>query len=86
MALLLISVASIASYFLLSEIIMNALAVAEGINQGAINPDISAMVQLLTQFSEMKKMETINLSTAALLIAWITGIVDCFRISRNEKS
>jgi hypothetical protein len=85
-AVVLISVALMASYFLISEMMINALTVVEEINQGIIKPNISAIAQALAGSLEGEKVETINISAKTLMGAWLIGIADCFRISRNEKN
>jgi hypothetical protein len=81
--LLLASIALVASYFLISGMIVKALELADKIKSGEIPPDLSAITELLSQQSTGTDLQSLNTAIIFLLVTWLVGIVDSYRIGRQ---
>ena len=77
---LLMGIAAVASYFLIYGVINQALGIAEKIKQGEIYPDISAVIELVSYQAASTEFSTLNTATMVLLVAWLMGIVDIYRV------
>jgi len=76
----LIIIASIASYFLISGVISQALEIADKIKSGEIYPDLSAILELVSHSSTSSEFQSTNMAMVVLLVVWLVGIADSYRI------
>lgn len=81
--LLLGSIALVASYFLISGMITKALELADKIKGGEIPPNIAVIIELLSQQTAGDELRTLNTALIILLVVWLVGIVDSYRIGRQ---
>ncbi|MDX2463706.1 MAG: hypothetical protein QNK31_04280 [Porticoccus sp.] len=79
----LMGIAAVASYFLIYGVIHQALDIAEKIKHGDIYPDISAILELVSHQSAGVEFQWINTAMMVLLITWLIGIVDTYRVCRQ---
>ena len=82
---LLISVALIAGYYLVSNAAEQAIAITEKIQSGGGQLDISAISRLAEQNASAAEDSFSGLASSAILICWIFGIVDSIRIGSKEE-
>lgn len=81
----LLAVSSFAAiYYLVLTIIETALEIVGKIRNGDIQPDISAISQLLLERPGGSESELLNIATALLIVCWIMGIIDSYRIGRKH--
>lgn len=80
---LLMGIASVATYFVVSGVISTALDLANKISSGEVSPDIFTLTALLTQQSVAGQFQFINFATHILLAVWLVGIIDTFRIIKQ---
>ncbi|MBT6338674.1 MAG: hypothetical protein HOJ48_05195 [Desulfobacula sp.] len=81
----LLAISSFAAiYYLLLTIIETALQIVEKIRNGDIQPDISAISQLLLERSAGSESQLLNIATALLIVCWIISIIDSYRIGRKQ--
>jgi hypothetical protein len=79
----LIIIASVASYFLIYGAIYQALEIADKIKSGEIYPDLSVILTLVSNQSASSEFQSLNTAMVALLIVWLVGIVDTYRLGRQ---
>ena len=81
----LIIIASIASYFLIYGVINQALEIADKIKSGEVYPDLSVILELVSRSSASAEFESVNTAMIVLLVVWLIGILDSYRIGRYQK-
>lgn len=77
------SVALVATYFLVSGMINKALELADKIKRGEIPPDIAVITELVSNQSSGAELQSLNTAMIILLVAWLVGIADSYRIGRQ---
>ncbi len=81
----LLAVSSFAAiYYLVLTIIETALQIVGKIQNGDIQPDISAISQLLLERSGGNESQLLNNATALLVVCWIISVIDSYRIGRKQ--
>lgn len=83
---LLISIALVATYFLISGMITVALDVADNIRRGIISPDIFAISDVLLQQLAEEKINNTGIAANILIVVWLVGIVDSFSSLKSQKN
>tara|TARA_R110002074_G_scaffold113172_3_gene242206 strand:- start:20 stop:379 length:360 start_codon:yes stop_codon:yes gene_type:complete len=79
----LMGIAAVASYFLIYGVIHQALDIAEKIKHGGIYPNISAILEVVSYQSAGVEIQSINTAMMVLLVTWLIGIVDTYRVGRQ---
>jgi len=77
---------SVPFYFIISDLIEKAEHVVEQIENGKIPLDITAISESLTQSTVGVAAQELNVSMYLLVIIWLVGIVDSYRIGRIKNS
>jgi len=82
----LIIIASTASYFLIYDLINQALEIADKIKSGEIYPDFHVILELVSHSSTSSEFQSMNMAMLVLLVVWLVGIADSYRIGwyRNK--
>lgn len=64
-----------------------ALSIADKIQNGNVPLDIEAITELVSKQSSGSDILLLNIATTALIVFWIIGVFDSFRVGckRNEK-
>jgi uncharacterized membrane protein len=83
-AAVLVSVSFTGLYYLISNAIEKGVQIAEAIQSGAVAPDVAAITDLLSKQATGSEAQLVNLATVAVLICWIFGIVDAYRVGRTR--
>lgn len=84
-SLILIAVASGALYILISNAFTKAILISEKIINGEVQPDISIIRDLIVTNQTPEEVQAINIATAILIIAWLIGIFDSYRVGRAQE-
>jgi len=71
-----------AIYYLISKTVEVAIQIAEKIQSGDIPLDVDAIAALVSKQSIGSEAQLLNFATIALIICWLIGIIDCFRVGR----
>jgi hypothetical protein len=71
-------------YFLISGVVEKALQITDKIQRGEVQPDAAAITELVSAQPTGSEMQIITLASYVLLIAWLIGIVDAYRIGRIQ--
>ncbi len=78
---ILLAIFSFASiYYVILTIIQTAFLIVGKLQNGEIQPDISAISQLLLNQSSSTDSHLLNMATVVLIICWAIGIIDSYRI------
>lgn len=75
-----------ASYYIVSIAVNNALEIVEKIQRGEVQPDITTITELVANHSSATDTQSLNMATMALVICWIIGIIDSYRLGRGENN
>ena len=67
-------------YYLISTTVEIAYQIADKIQSGDVPPDIATITELVTKYSTGSDAVMLNIVTIALLICWLIGIVDSYRV------
>ncbi len=65
---------------LTSEIFARANQIAEKIQNGQVPLDVAAITELITRQPAGSEAQLLNIASAVLLIVWLIGIVDSYRV------
>jgi len=82
--ILLIGVSSAGIYYLISNMVKNALQIVDSIQLGHIQADATVINQLLSSQTTGNESQLLGIATTAVAICWILGIIDSYRIGRAQ--
>ncbi len=71
-----------ALYMVITKTVEKALQVVEKILSDEVQLDVAAITELLSKQLTGTEDQLLNIATAILIISWLIGIVDAFRIGR----
>ncbi|HED16649.1 MAG TPA: hypothetical protein ENI64_07560 [Gammaproteobacteria bacterium] len=71
-------------YSIVSKILGLAQQIADKIVSGQVQPDMAIITELLTTQLAGAETQSLNMATTVLIIAWVIGIVDSYRVGRIE--
>jgi hypothetical protein len=77
--------AGAAVYFLVDYTLTKAHSIAEKIETGEVGLDINRIMALITAPPPPELATYLSIATYVLMISWIIGIVDCYRIGTKLK-
>ncbi|MGB5671974.1 MAG: hypothetical protein WBM71_15640 [Sedimenticolaceae bacterium] len=77
---ILVTVALAALYLLISSAADTAMQITEQIQHGNVPLDVSALTKLIEQQPTGGEAQFMNAASTALLVSWLIGIVDSFRV------
>jgi len=69
-----------AIYYLISKAVERALQIAEKIQSGDVQLDITEITELVSKQSIGTEAHLLNIATAAFIICWLIGIIDSYRV------
>ena len=78
----LIAAALAATYHIVSIAVQNALNIVEQIQRGEVAADAISITELATQQSAASESQSMELATMVLILCWIIGIVDAYRLGQ----
>jgi len=81
---LLAGVAFIALYFMISTAVERALQIVDKIQSGEIQADVAVIAELIAKQPIGTEAQLTNMAMAALIIAWLIGIVDSYRVGHLQ--
>lgn len=82
--IILISTTGAGVFYVIYTLIQTALSIVDKIQTGAVPPDITAISQLLLNRSDASESFLFNMATIVVMICWIIGIIDSYRIARRQ--
>lgn len=81
---LLVAIASWALFVVIGNIMTRATEIADKVINGQVAPDIGAIRQLILQPQSESIAQQLSTATTALIIVWIVGIIDSYRLGRMK--
>jgi ABC-type glycerol-3-phosphate transport system permease component len=76
--------AFIALYFMITTALERAQQIVDKIQSGEIQPDIAVITELVAKQPTGTDAQLTTIATAVLIIAWLVGVVDAYRIGRVQ--
>jgi hypothetical protein len=76
----------IALYILVSSALEKAQAITDKILSGEVQPDILAIAELVRNQSQGGDAPLVEFAIPAVIIAWLIGIIDSFRVGRLQEN
>ena len=68
----------------ISRTVERALQIFEKIQSGEVQPDVAAITELVTKQSSGTDANLLNIASAVLIIAFLIGIADSYRVGRAQ--
>jgi heme/copper-type cytochrome/quinol oxidase subunit 4 len=78
----LIGVSLVGVYYLITTSVESALEIAEKIQSGEIQLDDATITELVSKQTSGTKSQLINIATLAIIICWVIGVIDSYRVGR----
>ena len=69
-------------YFIISRTVERALEIVDKIQRGEVQLDIAAITELVSK--QPADANLLNLTWTVLIIAWVIGIGDSYRVGRGQ--
>ena len=79
---ILATAACVALYILVSKAVERAVQITDKIQRGEVELDVAAISELVSNHPAGSEDQILSIATAALLISWLIGIVDSYRVGR----
>ena len=83
-ASILVSISIYGVYRIMSIALSKATEIMYKIQLGEVQPDILSITELVSKQSSTINTESVNIATTSILICWIVGIVDSYRVGRLQ--
>ena len=75
---------------MIKKSVESALEIAEKIQSGEVQLDASTITELVSEQTTGTESQLINVATLAIIICWVVGIIDSYRVARvrdkNEQA
>lgn len=84
-SVILIAAASVALYILVSNTLTKAMLISDKIINGEVQPDIEVIRELIVTLQTPAEVQAINISTVIIIIAWLIGIIDSYRVGCAQE-
>ena len=68
--------------YIIIKTVERALKIVEKIQNGDVPLDVTVITELVTKQSTGTESQLLNIAAAALIIFWIIGIIDSYRVGR----
>ncbi len=75
-----------ALYVYVSGAVEHILQITEMIERGELQPDVEVITELVSRQPVGADARLINIAWAVLIIAWLIGIVDSYRVGRLQEN
>jgi hypothetical protein len=73
-------------YFLIVETVVRSRQIADQILAGEISYDVATIAKLASTHSAGSDGQLLNNATTAIAVAWIIGMVDSYRVGRQQDA
>lgn len=71
-------------YFIIANVVERAQQIVDKILLGEVQPEIAIIAELVSKQPTGADAEFLNYVWAALIIAWLIGIADSYRVGRGQ--
>ncbi len=69
---------------MIAKTVERALQIAEEIQSGEVQLDAATITELVSKQAIGTEAQLLNIAVAILLISWLIGIVDSYRVGRAQ--
>ena len=69
-------------YYVVTKTVERAWQIAEKIQTGEVQLDATTITELVSQQSAGTDSQLLNIATLAIIICWVVGIIDSYRVGR----
>jgi hypothetical protein len=76
--------ALMALYFIISNTVERALQIADQIQRGKVQLDVAVITELVSKQPTGTDAEFLNFAWIVLIISWLIGIADSYRVGRVQ--
>ncbi|MDA3884091.1 MAG: hypothetical protein PF638_00680 [Candidatus Delongbacteria bacterium] len=70
-------------YFIISKLLERAYSILEKIEKGEVQPNIVAIMDMVSKQPTGQEAKIISIATYILIITWIISIIDSYRIGKK---
>jgi hypothetical protein len=81
---LLAGIALVSLYFIISGAVERAQEIADKILLGEVQLDVATIAELVSRQPAGTDAEFLNLAGTVLIISWLIGIADSYRVGRSQ--
>jgi len=78
------SIAFSGLWYVVSNAVERAVQITEKIQSGELQMDTETITELISKQSAGTETQLIDLATMAIIICWLVGIIDSYRVGRNQ--
>ena len=71
-------------YFLITKTVARAVQIAEKIQSGEVQLDSATITELVSNQTTGTEAQLLSIATAVLIVSWLIGIVDSYRVGRAQ--
>jgi len=71
-------------YFLIAKTVERALKIIEKIQSGEVQLDAATIMELASKQATATEAQLLNIAAAVLIISWLIGIFDAYRVGRAQ--
>ncbi len=71
-------------YLVISNTVERALQISDKIQRGEVQLDVAAITELISQQPTGTEAQFLNIASGVLIISWLIGIVDSYRVGRMQ--
>ena len=85
-AIVLFGVSAAGLYYMISKIMEIALQIVDKIGNGNVEPDVASIMDLVSKRTAEigNGMHLFNIASTTIIICWLIGIIDSYRVGRIE--
>ena len=73
-------------YWLVTQVVERAQQITAQIQRGEVPLDVATITELVAQQPTGAEAQMLDLATGVLIVAWIIGIVDSYRVGRAQQN
>jgi len=84
-ATVLLSAALGSLYYLITKAVERAMQIAEKIKNGEVQLDVVVITELVEKPLSASETQAQFIATSILIICWLAGIIDTYRIGRKQN-
>ena len=77
-------IALVSLYLIIAGAVERALEITDKIQRGEVQLDIAAITELVSNQSAGTDFELLNFAGTVLIISWLIGIADSYRVGRGQ--
>jgi hypothetical protein len=70
--------------YVISKAVERSLQIVEKIQSGDVPLDVTAITELVSKQSTGTEAQLLDIATTVILICWIIGIIDSYRVGRGQ--